>query len=136
MESVSFEDAIEQEQERLYGETDRMLEDEGYYSFNHQHFSYLSRGVYVDQLQVWMSLFLQQRILILKSEDFYEDPSTIFGQVLQFLGLPSWEPRAYEKYNFSRYPEMNAATRRCLADHFAPHNERLYDLLGVRFGWN
>jgi hypothetical protein len=30
---------------------------------------------------------------------------------------------------------MDPTTRRRLQEFFAPHNERLYDLLGTDFGW-
>jgi hypothetical protein len=45
-ETLSFEDAIGKEEERLYKEMEKMLKDENYYSFNHQKYSYLSRGIY------------------------------------------------------------------------------------------
>jgi hypothetical protein len=135
-ESLPFEEALEREQERLLGETKRVLEDEDYYSFNHHHYSYLSRGVYADQLTVWTSLFPEQQILVLRTEDFYDEPPAVFRQVLRFLELPSWEPETYKMYNSARYPEMKAAVRERLTDHFAPHNQRLYDLLGVSFGWD
>jgi len=134
-ESLPFEDALEQEQERLRGETRRMLEDEAYYSFNHHHHSYLSRGVYVDQLAAWTSLFPKEQILILRSEDFNDEPSAVFERVLRFLGLSIWKPQTYRTYHYARYPEMNAAVRERLADYFAPHNHKLYDLLGVSFDW-
>ena len=64
-ETLSFEDAIQSEEERLCGEREKMLDDENYYSFNHQYYSYLARGIYIDQLKVWMSLFPKEQILIL-----------------------------------------------------------------------
>jgi hypothetical protein len=33
------------------------------------------------------------------------------------------------------YEPMDPTTRRRLQEFFAPHNERLYDLLGTDFGW-
>ncbi|HEY9295730.1 MAG TPA: sulfotransferase domain-containing protein, partial [Phormidium sp.] len=53
-EDLGLEDAIAQEPARLEGETAKILADETYYSYNHQHYTYLSRGVYVEQLNNWM----------------------------------------------------------------------------------
>ncbi len=135
-ETLSFEEAIEKESERLKGEIKKMLENENYYSFNHQHYSYLSRGIYIDQIKVWMSLFPKEQILIIKSEDFYANPSAVFRRVLEFLNLPIWEPKEYKKFNYANYPKMNPATRKRLIKFFEPYNQKLYEYLGVNFGWD
>jgi len=138
VENLSFEDAIEREEKRLLGEMEKMLEDEDYYSFNHEHYSYLSRGIYIDQLKTWTKFFPKEQMLILKSEEFFNNPSTIFKQVLEFLNLPSWEPKEYRKYNIGYYARarMNATVRKRLIDYFEPHNQRLYEYLGADLGWN
>ena len=134
-EALSFEDAIEGEEERLRGELDKMLADDNYFSFNRQHYAYLSRGVYIDQLKTWMSLFPKDQFLIIKSEDFYEDPPRIYKQVLKFLNLPDWELKEYSKYNYAHYSKIDVTTRKRLIDYFKPHNQRLYEYLGVNFDW-
>jgi len=138
VETLSFEDAIEREEKRLRDEMEKMLEDNDYYSFNHEHYSYLSRGIYVDQLKTWTKNFPKEQILILKSEEFFNNPSTIFKQVLEFLNLPSWELKEYRKYNIGYYARarMNVPIRKRLIDYFELHNQRLYEYLGVDFGWN
>ena len=135
-ETLSFEEAIKREEERLRGERDRMLRDEDYYSFNHQHYSYLSRGIYVDQLKVWMSIFPKEQVLILESKDFFADPPTILKRVFEFLNLPSWELKEYRKYNIANYSKIDTTMRKCLIDYFEPHNQRLYEYLGVNLGWD
>lgn len=136
VETLSFEEAIEKEKQRLQGEAEKMLEDENYYSFNHQHYSYLSRGIYVDQIKVWMNLFSREQILILKSEDLYNDPPTIYNKVIKFLNLSPWELKEYRKYNVGHYQQMDVAVRKRLIDYFEPHNQKLYEYLGVNFGWD
>lgn len=136
LEPLSFEDAIEREEKRLRRETGRMLEEENYYSFDHQKRSYLSRGIYVDQLKVWRSLFPEEQILVLRSEDFFADPATVVNRVYEYLHLPQWELMEYKKHNFASYAEMDEATKRRLIEYFAPHNQRLYEYFGVDFGWD
>jgi hypothetical protein len=101
---------------------------------------YLSRGVYIDQLLRWTRFFDKEQILVLKSEDFFENPKETLKVVLEFLGLPEWEPESEKlaggKRNEGRYErEMDPATRRRLEEYFEPHNRRLYDFLGTDFGW-
>ncbi len=136
---MRFEEAIEAEEARLRGKGGKMPEDEHLASFEHQHFSYLSRGVYVDQLLRWSEFFPREQLLVLKSEDFFERPIELLEVVLEFLGLPDWDPDAsalVNKRNEGEYgQEMDPSTRRRLEEYFEPHNRRLYDFLGTDFGW-
>ena len=100
--------------------------------------SYLSRGVYVDQLERWAEHFDREQMLILKSEDFFGAPVRTLQVVLGFLGLPGWEPDPSElqrKRNSRKYEKMSPETRRRLEKFFEPHNRRLYDHLGRDLGW-
>jgi hypothetical protein len=87
-----------------------------------------------------MGLFAPEQFLILRSEDFYADPAATFGRVLDFLHLPRAEPRLrkqdYLQYSHNTYSSrMDPELRSRLVEYFRPHNRRLYDLLGVDFGW-
>jgi len=135
-EKLSFDEAIEQEPCRLEQEWPRVLADETYYSFAHQHYSYLARGLYVDQLQRFEMFFPKHQILVLESEAFYAQPAVIVQRVTRFLGLPDWDLTEARKYNAGEYQKMEQVTRQRLIDYFKPHNERLYQHLGVGFGWD
>ncbi|MEB3277329.1 MAG: sulfotransferase domain-containing protein [Lyngbya sp.] len=134
-EMLSLEEAIHQEPERLQGETEKLLADETYYSYNHQHYSYLSRGIYIEQLQNWMKLFSREQFLILKSEAFSSDSPEILNQVFEFLGLPAYQLPNYKKYNVGDYPEVSSKIRQKLADYFQPSNDKLEEFLGQGFVW-
>jgi hypothetical protein len=103
--------------------------------------AYLSRGVYMDQLLRWSRFYPREQTLVLKSEDFYGRTTETLKIVLGFLGLPDWEPKDLERVPRKRNKgksydqEMDPATRRRLEKYFEPHNRRLYDYLGVDFGW-
>jgi hypothetical protein len=131
-ETLSFEEALEREPERLAGETERVAA--GGSSEAHRVFSYLARGRYAEQLQPWLARFPRDRLLVLGSEAFYADPRGAMARVFAFLGLPPHEG-AHRVYNASRYPAMDRATRRRLLDLFAAENQRLFALLGERFDW-
>ena len=79
---------------------------------------------------------------MLKSEDFYADPVNALEQTSKFLNLPELDTHEKQRkyrlhnYNTTPYPKMNPDTRKRLIEYFEPHNERLYDLLGVNLDWN
>ncbi|MDP8910954.1 MAG: sulfotransferase domain-containing protein [Actinomycetota bacterium] len=134
-EHLSFEQAIESEPQRLSGEVERMRADPAYTSFSHQHYSYLARGHYLEQLDRWYALFPSEQILVLSSEDFFSRPDESFRAVLRFLGLPEGSLRSYAKFNPREYRELSKDTEQRLVERFAEPNERLYEFLGVDFGW-
>lgn len=147
-EKFPFEKAIKYETERLAGELEKMLEDEQYESYNHRHYTYLSRGIYVDQLQNWMRYFPKERFLILKSEDLYGSPAAITRQTLEFLEVPGTRldaTREFKRYreptpkgyqNHETPPAMDPDLRKTLIEYFKPHNARLSKLLGRNFDWD
>jgi hypothetical protein len=135
-EPLSFEEAIEAEEERLRGETERLLADDSYVSENHRLYSYLARGVYADQIREWRRFFNEDRMLLLRSEDLFGDTPETLRRVFNFLGLPEQSlalPR--ERRNEGSYAPMSCGTREKLRAYFEPHNRRLYEYLGTSFGW-
>jgi hypothetical protein len=135
-ETLSFEEAISAEPDRLAGEREKMLADEHYNSVHHRDHAYQARGIYVDQLIHWMSFFPKERMLILSTQDLRDNPANVLKQSLRFLELPDWEPENYNNYNTAEYAKMDARMRARLSEFFKPHNQRLYDFLGRDFGWD
>jgi hypothetical protein len=136
-ETRTFEEAIEAEKAWLL---DKGGEDK---TFKKDHTSlgygpcrYLPRSIYIDQLLHWSGFFSEEQMLVLKSEDLFERTLETLQFVLDFLDLPHWEPEAMEIPNKGRYErEMHPGTRQQLEEYFEPHNRRLYEYLGVDFGW-
>jgi hypothetical protein len=128
-EPLSFMEAVEAEEQRLRGDSRE---------FALRHFSYLARGRYAEQILRYQGYRDENRMLLLKSEDFFGWPQETLSRVLEFLGLPAWRPplRALRVRNRGEYSGgMDPATREQLDDYFEPHNRRLYELLGMDFGW-
>jgi sulfotransferase family protein len=104
-----------------------------------QHSSYMSRGIYVDQLLRWFEFFGKEQMLILKSEDFFARPLETLKVVLTFLDLPDWQPEASElqqrRHSGTYKQKMDPSTRQQLEAYFEPHNQRLYECLDIDFGW-
>ena len=128
-EDLSFEEALEAEEERLAGERERLIAVPAYRSQTHQSYSYKARGEYADQLEVWLEHFPRERMLILESERLFEDPAAEYPRALEFLELPLVEPAEYRQWNAGSYDARVPETPRRLERYFEPHMRRLRVLL-------
>lgn len=135
-ETLRFDEAVDMEVSRLQGEDAKFASDPHHQSYVHQHFSYLSRGIYIEQIKRWHRYFAREQLLIVNSEDFFQDPGRILSEVLSFLGLEEWRPASFSKLNAGQYPAMDPPVRERLHRHFRPYNEELYAYLGRDFGWD
>lgn len=133
-EDETFERAIDLEFARIAGEEDRMRADSSYTSFAHRHQSYLHRGHYADQIERLLRHVPRERVHLIESEQFFTDPTVVFGGLVTFLGLSAHTPRHFDQYN-ARAGGMDAATRSRLRNYFRPYDERLVPLLGRAPGW-
>ena len=135
-EELSFEEAIEKEPERIKGEFEEMLLNKNNFGHNYPHRSYIKSGEYLEQIKKWATFFPKENIFYIKSEEFNKNPSKIFNDVLEFLGLPLFKLQEYKKIRVRKYEKMNASTRKKLIEYFKPHNRKLYDFLNRDFEWN
>lgn len=137
-ENQPFEDVIIKEKEKIKEYYNKMLNDENYYNDLYFRHGYLDRGIYVDKLKRWMSVFPKKQFLIIQSEEFFRNPSEIYNQVLEFLELPKLELGEYKQYRKQDYTksDIDSSLRKQLEEYFEPHNQRLYEFLGRRFNWN
>jgi hypothetical protein len=134
-ESLDFAAAIAAEPDRLSGEAMRLERNPSYESFSHKHHSYLARGDYAPQLERWLAAFPREQLLVIRSEDLYEQSAETFARVTEFLELPSAWSGSFKALNKSTGPRMDGALRERLVDHFAPRNATLAKLLGWDPNW-
>ena len=133
VESLSFEEAIEAESTRLVAP-----------DVNHDDpasscwcFSYLSRGLYAEQLSRLFRHVPRQRVLVIISEKMFSSPAAVLPEVCAFLGIEPSRVCIGEAINTTHPPRtMNPETRRKLAEYYSPHNRRLSELLGMDLEWD
>lgn len=132
-ESLPIMEALLEEERRL--ESAIRLKDYKNYSFIHH--SYKSRGHYSEQLERYLKFFPRQQVLILNSEEFFHDQHNILRQVTDFTGVDSdFKVKDSHPRNVAKNKEqVSAEVYQYLNNHFKPHNEALYELLGKDFGW-
>jgi sulfotransferase family protein len=134
-ETLSFEDALDAEPERLAGEEERIMADPTYPGFNHRCFSYASRGFYADTLQRYYDLFPKEQIMVIGAEEMFEKPDLVLADLLQFLELPQWRPATFPRHNATRSTTILPETAARLRRLYAEPNRRLEELTGRSFGW-
>jgi hypothetical protein len=134
-ETEPFERALELEEQRLAGETERINSQLGYLSHSHQHQAYLARGRYADQLERLETLFGRDRLHVVDSGLFFTDPEPVYDGVLDFLGLRHRDYPVFERHNARPRSPMPETLRARLSEFFLPYDERLSRWLGYPPSW-
>ena len=135
-EQLSFKEAIGKEEERLAPEYKKIMNDDKYYSFNHDHYSYLARGRYIEQIESWVNQYPSDQLIIIRSEDLFNDTQRIISQVFSFLKLPDYKVKYFKEYNRISYKEMGLDIKYKLNEYFKPYNIKLYSYLNKNFSWD
>eukprot|EP01104_Vermistella_antarctica_P016012 TRINITY_DN5372_c0_g1_i1.p1 TRINITY_DN5372_c0_g1~~TRINITY_DN5372_c0_g1_i1.p1 ORF type:complete len:622 (+),score=123.14 TRINITY_DN5372_c0_g1_i1:231-2096(+) len=104
-------------------------------NLNFIEWSYISRGIYVDQIRYLLRFVPLDRIHIIKAEELFADPVTGMKQLNKFLGLPMarWKSFNFKHTNPSKIDyQKDPETVNRLRRFFEPHNKRLENLLGKK----
>ena len=107
----------------------------------------LARSMYAIQLEGWFEALRSigrdpmSDVLVVRQEDLKLNAVEATGKVFKWLGVPPFEISVEEKRLVTTYSSvLKPETRRMLEDFYAPHNRRLYKLLGSEWqgiwDWN
>jgi hypothetical protein len=134
-ETRRFEELLELEQIEVPREFERMRLDTTYVNKEGVRRSYVSRGLYAEQLERWFSLFERERFLVLTTAELDADPAATVARVTEFLGVPPHQLEEYPRLSVGTYEPIAPDVREHLARVFEPHNRRLEELLDRSFDW-
>lgn len=134
-EHLSFEEALDREDERMRGELERIAGDPTYFSHAWWNYTYVARGRYAEQLERWYEAFPREQLLVLFSEELLEHPAETYARVLDFLKVAPHELSSFPRIFAREYDEMAPATRQRLEAEFTEPNQRLAELLGRPIPW-
>ncbi len=137
LEPLSLEEALEAEEQRLAGEVERILQDPCHDPWRYHRFGYLTESRYIEHLERLWPHVPPEQLLVLRSEDLFQNPAQTLAQVAAFLGLEPWQPREYKIYKKGAYDfaAVSPRVRENLRAYFRPYNQRLYAALGRDMGW-
>lgn len=134
-ESLELEAALDAEAGRLEGAEQR-LSQPGSLDYSHQKHSYVSRSRYDIQLARYESLFRPTQLLVLRSEDLFEQPQLVWSRLLEFLGLSPYSMPPLPVANAGR-GEADAvpdAIRTRLRHELAPTAAAMRERYGIDWG--
>jgi hypothetical protein len=139
-ESESFEHALVLEDERLAEDLEGLYSrpDDPVYSF--RRYSYVTRGLYADQVQRWLDAFPRSQLLFLESERFFAEPEFVLRRILQFVGAEEWFPSEFRNYSYgpqgaSAHEHLSSHTRALMDQRFAGSNETLRSMVPDEIRW-
>lgn len=137
IETLSFAEAIASEEKRLVNQVEMTVNDDKFYSSALQHFSYIARGRYIEQVEAWLSLFPAGQFLFLKSEDMYADPASALKKALTFLNVDCNDQIIaeidFKQHNSTESRQFDKKLIEDLQHYFRPYNERLDARIGILF---
>lgn len=140
-EPLTFEEALDQEDDRLAPEAEKIAADPAYQARPLRRYSYITRGRYAEQLERWQAWFPSSQMLIVRFEDLTAHPAQTLSSIESFLGIDDWHPAAFANHSYGRAgragdEQADPGLRARLAEIFRSENERLADLLGYDLEWS
>ena len=135
-ETLGFADALRAEARRLDGEEERIVTDENYQSFSHQHHAYVARGRYAGQLERAFAVLGRERVLVLDADDFLATGLPQWAELTNHLGISAWQPPEVLQSNARPGSPMPEDIRARLRREFTNDDEKLAELLGYIPSWH
>ena len=134
-EKRTFDEAVKVEIESIKN-MDSLVENSKY-GFEDRLYQYVSRGIYLEHLKIWMKTFPKKQFFIVKTEELNKTPEIVLYNIFEFLSLSKFDKiNIKERYNVSKYKPMNESTRNLLNEFFKIHNQHLEEYLKIKFGWS
>lgn len=133
LETLSLEEALAAEQERLKG-ADKVIRAAGGVHQSYQEHSYIARSRYEQQLERYFNLFGRKNVLVLRSEDLFAGEIKALEAVQIFLNITPFPkgiliPRANE--GLGEANQVSAETRKRLEKELQPTLEWLKEKLNI-----
>lgn len=132
-EPLGFDAALDAEVERCAPDRTRLRDDPLHDPVALLRYSYQARGQYAGQLAAWIDRFGRDRLLVVRSEDFFVDPATTFRRITDHVGLRPWAPQTFVNVSRATRPgpgPVPAPSRDRLAPTYESSAAALGELLG------
>jgi hypothetical protein len=106
-------------------------------SQEHGSHSYVGRGLYALQLEIWFEVFPREQFMIIDLDDLksHEGIQRQVNLAFEFLGLQPEEIQDTVRKNTRAYDPIPKEMAEKLETFYKPYTERLFRLLGRRMKW-
>ncbi len=128
-EPLPFPEALAAERRHLQGEPGPSGVDAD------RHLSYVARGLYAEQLELWLEHYPREQLLVRTSEELFAQPGATYAGILEFLGLTAGHAPDFAAHNVGAATDLDSDTRAELDRVFSKPNARLAELLGWDDPW-
>ena len=103
--------------------------------------SYLDRSRYYEYVENWLKYFPKEQFLFINSNEYFENPMQEYNRILKFLNLSPHYPKIKGKRGISPpglYDdiEIKPETIDFLKKYFLSWNNKLFNLIEMKFDWN
>jgi hypothetical protein len=95
----------------------------------------LAFSQYIRYLPQWFEQFSTEQILVIRSEDLFQNTPNTMQQIYTFLGREYHPLPEYRNVNQRQYSAISPELRQQLTAFFQLYNEQLEDYLGRKFNW-
>lgn len=99
-------------------------------------YAYLRKSRYAEHLERWLTFYDRSQMLIVKSEDLFEQPGETMERILDFVGLAPSPNVSLRHIHATPPTSLSNGDRLWLEEYFEPHNRHLENLLGEKFDWS
>lgn len=106
---------------------------------NFNKFGIVRRGLYLEQIQRYLTYFKKSQIFIIETEEFRNNCAGFTSQVADFLGVCKfdWDKLNYSEIHKRVYPleAVDPEAFKKLGAFYKPYNEKLFKFLGKTYDW-
>jgi hypothetical protein len=133
-EDRSFKTAIKDELKQFKDWNKDILKSKNH-NAQHAYHSYLTRGLYKEQVERWLKYYKKEQMLFIKSEDFFKDPENELHKVFSFLKIEKVNIKDLKPKLQGNYTQLDDAFYTQLAKFFNYRNNKLTNVIGDNFKW-
>jgi sulfotransferase family protein len=134
-ETLSFEDALQAEPERLAGAEAGLAMNDPRAMRTLQNFNYMDRGIYHKHLARWLEHFPRHQLVVIETERLEDDVPGTMRWLFEVLQLEPFDVGRLARLNVRHYPPIPPKAEQGLREFYGPHNQTLAELLGLEFTW-
>lgn len=101
-------------------------------------FDAIETSLYSQAVAGWIAAFGKKNVAIVDGASYYKDRNACLQQIFRFVGLPGFEPPSSASTVLENplvLPPPDDRSMDRLSKFFAPHNDRLWELIDERFAW-
>lgn len=134
-EHLPFSDALDAEVERTDEAWEALSSGAVEVAPAVQHYSYVRRGRYAEQLNRWLKHYPRARLHVVIAEELFNAPEPVMRGVYRFLGCSDDSDLRFRRLNARSYSDLPDPIRERLNDVYRGSVEELDALLNRSSGW-